>query len=179
MVLFIITGGVGLLFFVTSLLFDDHDVHGHDHDVGDDVGSHDGDHESAGPSVLSVFTVSWFLIGFGGAGAFARAYGISMPASTFSGILTGAGCWALAFAVMSLLYKQQADSTVTPRRLLDATGVVIMLVPAQGVGKIQCSVAGGLHDFLARSAKDEELPEGTLVRITGDVGGVYFVEKMN
>jgi len=78
--LFIVTGLFGLLFFIASLLFGDHDVSHDVHDV-------DGDHDHGGPSVISVFNVAWFLIGFGGAGALLKASGAGMPASTVSGVV--------------------------------------------------------------------------------------------
>jgi hypothetical protein len=170
MPLFIVTGLFGLLFFVGALLFGDHDV-GHDHDF-------DGSHDHSGPSVFSVFNVSWFLIGFGGVGAIIRANGVGMPGSTMSGLATGILCWGIAFYVMHLLIKQQGDSTVTAVRIMNATGTVVLPIPANGMGKVQCSVAGSLQEFLARSAKSVPLSEGSRVRIVGDVGGVYLVEAL-
>lgn len=170
MPLFIVSGLLGLLFFVGALLFGDHDV-GHDHDF-------DGDHDHGGPSVFSVFNVSWFLIGFGGTGAVARAYGMGMPISTGAGLGTGVFCWGIAFSVMYLLSKQQGDSTVTAVRIINATGTVIMSIPATGVGKVQCSVAGSSQEFLARSASSAPLSSGSQVRIVGDAGGVYLVEAL-
>ncbi|KKQ78138.1 MAG: hypothetical protein A3A96_00395 [Candidatus Zambryskibacteria bacterium RIFCSPLOWO2_01_FULL_39_39] len=170
MPLFLVTGIFGLLFFVGSLLLGDHDV-GHDHDF-------DGDHDHEGPNIFSVFNVAWFLIGFGGMGAIMRANSISMPGSTISGLLTGVVCWGFAFFVMHMLKKQQGDSTVTTARLMQATGVVVLQIPVNGIGKIQCSVAGGSQEFLARYAGVTSLPEGSRVRIVGDNGGVYTVETL-
>jgi len=166
MTLFIVTGLFGLMFFIGSLVFGDHDV-GADHDF-------DGDHDHSGPSIISVFNVSWFLIGFGGMGAILRLNGFGMPASTISGILTGVVCWGVAFLLMYALRKQQGDSTVTTTRLLESTGVVVSSIPANGIGKIQCSVAGSSHELIARA--NVEIPSGSHVRITGDNGGIYTVE---
>ena len=170
MPLFIVTGLFGVLFFVGALIFGDHDV-GHDHDF-------DGSHDHSGPSVFSVFNVSWFLIGFGGVGAIVRANDVGMPTSTGSGLMTGIICWGFAFYVMHLMSKQQGDSTVTVARIMNATGTVVMSIPAEGVGKIQCTVAGSLQEFLARSAKSTSLSTGSRVRIVGDAGGVYLVEAL-
>ena len=168
MPLFIVTGLIGVLFFVGALFFGDHDV-GHDHDF-------DGSHDHDGPSVFSAFNVSWFLIGFGGMGSVVRANGVGMPGSTMSGLATGIACWGLAFAVMYLIAKQQGDSTVTVARIMNATGTVVLPIPENGVGKIQCSVAGSLQEFLARSKTPVLLSVGSQVRIVGDSGGVYLVE---
>ena len=170
MPLFIVAGLIGFLFFVGSLIFGDHDV-GHDHDF-------DGSHEHSGPSILSVFNVSWFLIGFGGVGAMVRANDAGMPASTMSGLATGIVCWGIAFSVMHLLSKQQGDSTVTAARIMNATGTVVLSIPENGMGKIQCSVAGSLQEFLARSTNNTSFPAGSRVKIVGDAGGVYLVEAI-
>jgi len=170
MPLFIVAGLFGVLFFVASLIFGDHDV-SHDHDF-------DGDHDHGGPSVFSVFNISWFLIGFGGMGAVVRANEVGMPGSTISGVLTGAFCWGIAFSVMYMLSKQQGDSTVTTQRIMNVVGTVILPIPADGVGKVQCSVAGSSQEFIARSSKSTSLPVGSQVRIVGDTGGVYLVEAL-
>lgn len=180
MILFIVTGLIGLLFFIGSLIFGGHDAGG-DHDFGGhDAGGHDagGDHEHSGTSVLSVFNVAWFLIGFGGMGMILRAQDVGMPASTISGVFTGAACWALAFFVMHMLTKQQGDSTVTLGRMKDVVATVTMPITGNGMGKIQCSVAGSSQEFLARSANTTTLLVGSQVRIVGDSGGVYLVEAV-
>lgn len=176
MPLFIVTGLLGLLFFVGSLMFGDHDVGGHDHDFGGHDG--DGDSNHSGPSVISVFNIAWFMIGFGGMGSILRAQDISMPVSSISGVFTGAVCWSLAFLVMHTLTKQQADSNVTVARMKSSVGTVVMLIPENGMGKIQMSVAGSSQEFLARSSNSTSLPVGSRVRITSDSGGVYIVEKV-
>lgn len=170
MPLFIVTGLLGVLFFIGALMFGDHDV-GHDHDFS-------GDHDHDGPSIFSVFNVSWFLIGFGGVGAIVRANGSGMPASTMSGLATGVVCWGIALSVMYLLAKQQGDSTVTVARIMNATGTVVLPIPENGMGKVQCSVAGSLQEFLARSTNSAPLSSGSQVRIVGDAGGVYLVEAL-
>ena len=171
MPLFIVAGVLGLMFFVASLIFGDHDIGGHDHDFS-------GDHDGQGPGVFSVFNVSWFLIGFGGTGAIVRANGVGIPGSTISGVLAGAFCLGLAFLAMRAMAGQQGDSTVTASRIMNATGTVVLSIPEHGVGKIQCSVAGSSQELLARSVNAKALPEGSRVRILNDVGGVYMVETI-
>lgn len=167
--LFLAAGVFGVLFFIASLIFGDHDI-GHDH--GDAGGDH------SGASVFSLFNISWFLIGFGGAGAVMRAYGVSVPLSTLAGLLTGMIFWALAFSVMHLMAKQQGDSTVTTARIMNTIGTVVLPIPENGVGKMQCSVSGATQEFLVRSMNGAKLPVGSRVRIIGDAGGVYTVESV-
>ena len=171
---FIVLGLLGVCFFVASLMFGDHDVGGHDHDFGHDHDASDGH----GASVFSVFTISWFMIGFGGAGAIARLNAFSLPFSNFFGLLAGAVCWGFAFGVMHLLYKQQADSTVTATKLGSATSTVSLAIPANGAGKIQCHVAGGINEYIARGVNGQSLDTGVPVKVVGDSGGVYLVEPV-
>lgn len=171
---FIVLGVLGFCFFAASLLFGDHDVGGHDHDFSHDHDASDGH----GASVFSVFTISWFMIGFGGAGAIARLNGSTLPLSNFFGLLTGALCWGFAFGVMFLLYKQQADSTVTTAKLSKAIATVSLAIPPDGIGKIQCHVAGGISEYIARSTHGQSLSEGTTVKVVTDSGGVYLVEPV-
>lgn len=169
MPLFLAAGIFGVMFFIAALIFGDHDV-GHGHV--------DGGHDHSGASVFSLFNVSWFLIGFGGAGAVMRANDSSIPLSTFVGLLTGIVFWGLAFSVMHLMTKQQGDSTVTTARIMKTTGTIILSVPQNGIGKMQCSVAGGTQEFLVRSVTGAPISVGSHVRITGDAGGVYLVESI-
>lgn len=170
MIFFIALGVLGLLFFLGSLLVGgDHDFGHHDGSVGD----HDGGN---GQSIISIFTISWFMVGFGGTGTLMRVNDFGMPVSTISALLVGACCLALAFCLMSMLHKQQADSTITLSKLMGTHGVVIMGIPPNGCGKIQCNVAGGTQEYIARSLKNKNLPENTQVKITGEAGGVCIVD---
>ena len=167
MPLFIASGVVGLAFFAWSALFGDHDL-GHDHDFG-------GDHDHGGASVFSAFNIGWFLVGFGGVGTLLRANYVSMPISTALAVMTGFLCLMGAFLIMRAMHKQQGDSTVTNERVMNSQGIVVMTIPEDGVGKIQCSVAGSSHEFLARST-NAPLKEGSVVKIIAEHGGVYTVE---
>src|SRR5207245_558359 len=133
---------------------------GHDHsDVGHDVGGHDGAHDT-GPSFFSAFAFSFFLTGFGGVGALMKASEWSTLASS-AGALTGGSClWAAAFAFMSVLHRQQADSTVTSAKLIGAVAVVTIPIPRNGVGKVQCSAC--TEELIVRS--DQEVGAGERVR---------------
>ena len=68
MIVFICLGLVGLTLFIFSTM-----LSGHDHtDPGHDIDDPDTVHDS-GQSLFSVFAFSFFLTGFGGAGAVLKA----------------------------------------------------------------------------------------------------------
>ena len=168
MIVFICLGLVGLVLFIFATM-----LGGHDHsDMGHDFGDHDAAHDT-GPSFFSAFSIAFFLTGFGGVGTLLKASGWStIPASL---VALGAGCclWAGAFAFMSVLHRQQADSTVTAARLIGAIGVVTVPIVSNGVGKIQCAACS--EELIVRC--DEEVAAGERVRIVEDSGGTYLVKR--
>lgn len=173
MPLFIVLGLLGLCFFIASMLFGDHDI-GHDHDFGHD---HDGG-DGHGGSVFSVFNISWFMIGFGGAGTIATLNKLSFPKSCAAGLIFGAVCLSLAFLFMKAMYKQQANSTLTTEKLTTLSATVSLLIPAGDIGKIQCNTGDGFNEFVARSENGQSLPTGTPVRIVSQAGGICTVKMI-
>lgn len=168
MIVFICLGLVGLVLFVFATM-----LGGHDHsDLGHDVSDADSAHDT-GPSFFSVFSFSFFLTGFGGAGAVLKAQGSGTVASSLLALLVGCCLWLAAFGFMSLLHGQQADSTVTAEKLIGSLGVVTVPIPQNHVGKIQC--AGCSEELIVRC--DVEVGVGERVRIVENSGGVYIVRK--
>lgn len=168
MIVFICLGLVGLVMFVFATM-----LGGHDHtDLGHDIADPDAAHDT-GPSFFSVFAFSFFLTGFGGAGAVLRAQGSGIVPSAMLALLVGCCLWLAAFGFMSLLHRQQADSTVTAEKLIGSLGVVTIPIAPNGVGKVQC--AGCSEELIVRC--DEEVSAGGRVRIVENSGGVYIVRK--
>ena len=75
---------------------------------------------------------------------------------------------------MSMLHRQQADSTVTSAKLIGAIGVVTIPVSKDHLGKIQCAAC--TEELIVRC--DEEVGAGERVRILEGTGGIYFVKKV-
>lgn len=168
MIVFICLGIVGLVLFIFATM-----LGGHDHsDMGHDFGDHDAAHDT-GPSFFSAFAFAFFLTGFGGAGTMLKAMGWATFPSTLVALLAGCCLWAGAFAFMSVLHRQQADSTVTTAKLVGAVGVVTIPISLNGVGKIQCGAC--TEELIVRC--DEEVPAGERVRIVENSGGVYLVKR--
>lgn len=178
MLLFMCIGAVGFVFLVFTLMFGGE--HGHDvgHDIGHDVG-HDG-HEGdggAGPSVFSPLAIAFFLTGFGGAGMVATVYGLGIGWSTLIAVVAGASLYGICFLILSLLYKQQSDSTVTPSGMVNKKGIVTLAVDKDGVGK--ASFTGVSEELVVREVDGVALPTKTQVVFVGSAGGgVYLVRKL-
>lgn len=168
MIVFICLGLVGLVLFICATM-----LGGHDHsDLGHDVGDPDASHDT-GPSFFSVFSFSFFLTGFGGAGAVLKAQGWATVSSSLLALLIGCCLWLAAFGFMSLLHRQQADSTVTVEKLIGASGVITIPISGNHVGKMQCGACS--EELIVRC--DEEVAAGERVRIVENSGGAYIVKK--
>ncbi|HLK68017.1 MAG TPA: NfeD family protein [Bryobacteraceae bacterium] len=169
MIVFICLGVAGLAMFLFASMAGGHDQG----DVADDFGGHDLGHDS-GPSFFSTFSLAFFLTGFGGAGTLTMASGWQLlPASTVA-LLGGLGLWVIAFAFMSMLHRQQADSTLISAQLLGAVGVVTVPISAEThLGKIQCGSCP--EELIVRC--DDKIDAGSRVVITERAGGIYLVRK--
>lgn len=168
MIVFICLGIVGLTMFLFATMFG-----GHDHsDMGHDFGDHDSAHDT-GPSFFSVFSLAFFLTGFGGTGTLLKASGWSTVPTSFVALLAGSSLWLLAFGFMSMLHRQQADSTVTSAKLVGHVGVVTIPISENHLGKIQCAACS--EELIVRC--DQEVGAGARVRIVESAGGIYLVKK--
>ena len=168
MIVFICLGIVGIVLFLFATM-----MGGHDHsDMGHDFGDHDAAHDT-GPSFFSAFAFAFFLTGFGGAGTLLKASGWATFSATLVALAAGGCLWAGAFAFMSVLHRQQADSTVTVAKLIGSVGVVTVQIAPGGVGKIQCAACS--EELIVRC--DEEVATGERVRIIESSGGAYLVKR--
>jgi len=156
--------GLGLLFF--SLLL------GHDHDF--DHGDLDGDH---GPGLFNTKIVGSFLMAFGAVGALARFGGTSMTWSSVAGVAGGAAFGALMFALLRLLWAQQASSHVTREDLIGKTAVVEVAITGGGLGEVALQTKGSSITYLARAEDDQFIPAGALVKISSIAGDTARVRR--
>jgi membrane protein implicated in regulation of membrane protease activity len=167
-IVFICLGIVGLTMFLFAAMFG-----GHDHsDMGHDFGGHDAAHDT-GPSFFSAFALAFFLTGFGGAGTLLMASGWKLLPSSLVSLLAGSCLWAIALGFMSMLHRQQADSTVKSAKLVGHVGVVTTPISENHLGKIQCAACS--EELIVRC--DEEVGAGARVRIVESAGGIYLVKK--
>src|SRR5436853_4838802 len=122
----------GFLFLLIMLFAGE--LFGGDHEVS----AHDGiDHagEFGGPSVFSARIMASFLTAFGVGGVVARYYGLSHPAASGVGVVTGAVMSSLVFQFAKILYSQQASSEVQMAMLVGRSAEVSVGIPGGGVGQ--------------------------------------------
>lgn len=152
------------------------DVFGGDHDAGLDHGGFDhGD--AGGPSIFSVRVMSAFLAAFGVGGVIARYYGLSHPAASGVGVVSGAAMSGLVFQFARLLYSQQASSEVRMTSLVGQSAEVSVAIPEDGVGQIMITAGGERSEHIARSADGLAVPRGAEVVITGLRGDSVIVAR--
>jgi membrane-bound ClpP family serine protease len=154
---------------------------GHDHDLGHDF-SHDFSHD-AGPDVhgiISIFStrvIFTFIMGFGAAGAIARAYGADNLIASLIGVAAGIILAALMYGVMLLFIEQQASSVICSDALLGCTGTVTVPIDKDAVGEIGVSASGEYRTYTARAQGAGPLQKGRTVRIIGMTGSVVTVAE--
>ena len=152
--------GLGVI--VASLALGD----GHDHDAGD------GDH---GLNILSVRAVSLMVTMFGVAGFLVSWYGMSPLPASGVGTIAGVGAGFLYTLGMRALAGQQASSMILDKDVVGSDGIVTTSIPSDGIGEVQCYVAGRTLTLMARSGSGP-IPSGTAVRVINKVGATVSVK---
>ena len=158
----------GFLFLVVMLFVGE--VFGADHDVGGhDVHFEHGD-VGGGPSIFSARIMASFITAFGVGGVVARYYGLSHPAASGVGIVTGIVLAGVVYQFAKILYSQQASSEVRMPALIGRDAEVSVAIPKGGVGQVTVSFGGERTEHLARSQDGRAVARGALVVIRG-LGG--------
>jgi membrane protein implicated in regulation of membrane protease activity len=152
-----------IMLFVGDLFGGDHDIGGHDisFDHGGDV-----DH-GGGPGIFSARIMASFLTAFGVGGVVARYYGLSHPAASGVGVVSGIVLAGIVYQFARFLYSQQASSDVRMTNLVGRSAEVSVGIPADGVGQIALTVGGERYEHIARSSDGRALLRGMDVIITG------------
>jgi len=168
----------GFLFLLIMLFAGD--LFGGDHEITAHDGALDHAGDFGGPSIYSARIMASFLTAFGVGGVVARYYGLSHPAASGVGIVTGVVMSSIVFQFAKILYSQQASSEVQMAMLVGRSAEVSVGIPSGGVGQISLTVGGQRTEQVARSATGAAVPRGTAVLITalrGDSVVVAPVEK--
>ena len=178
MLIYAAIGAFGLLFLLVMLFVGDFFGGEHDLHVGD-MGGHDGAHDASsegGPSIFSARIMASFIAAFGFGGAIARYLGLSHPASSGAGIVSGAILATLVYQFAKILYGQQASSEVKMATLIGMTAEVAIPIPAGGLGQITLAAAGERSMHIARSKDGRAIAQGAAVRILELRGDSVVVE---
>ena len=138
---------------------------GFDTDV--DFGGGDVAFDVDGLALVSVKTVSCFLLGFGWSGVILAPFfengWIVALISLGVGALFMLGAWFLLKQVLTL----SQDNTFHADKIVGYTADVYLRIPADAdkSGKVMVSYEGSLHELQAFNASKEDIPTGAKVRI--------------
>jgi len=164
--IFLAISAIGFLFLLVSLilgdLFSHFDIHA------------DTDH---GPSFFSPRVLAVFVTAFGGFGAVAVKYGLSILPASGVGFLSGVFFGWLMYLFASFLFGQQASTSVLGSDLLGASARVIVAIPPGGVGQIRCRIGEEMVDKVARTRDGQPVAENRQVHVEEVLGDVVIVKE--
>ena len=118
-----------------------------------------------------------FITAFGVGGVVARYYGLSHPASSGVGVVTGIVLAGVVYQFAKLLYSQQASSEVRMPALVGRNGEVTVAIPKGGVGQVTLAYGGERSEHIARSEDGQAVPRGSLVVVRGFGGDSIVVAR--
>jgi len=185
--------GTSLFLFRTVLLLLGLDSHGDVGDIGD-IGDVDGgmgdvhldgdssmDSPDASFQILSLQGLSSFFMMFGLVGlAMTRSSGAAEGWAVFAGVIAGLFTVWVISRIFIGMKKLQADGTLNYSLAVGCEGKVYLRIPAEGSGKVQIVLQGGLKICDAISADKEELSTGTLIKVVRVQGSsTMVVEKIS
>jgi membrane protein implicated in regulation of membrane protease activity len=160
---------------------------GHDLGVGTEVpGGVDVDHpdmeaHSSGLGMLSVKTITAFLVGFGWTGAVLTGYGWTILLAILGATAVGGAFMVLVFWLMRSIYRLSETGTVDERNAEGKAGTAYLPVPPKrsGTGQVQVIVQGRTREIPCLTDDERGIPTGTPVRVTKVLeGGTALVERM-
>jgi membrane protein implicated in regulation of membrane protease activity len=165
---FLAIAAIGFLFLLVSLVFGE--LFGH---FGDGQFDHDLSH--GGPGFFSTRVLSVFVTAFGGFGAVAVHYGLSTPASSGVGFLSGVFFAYLIYTFARFLFGQQASTQVSSADIVGRSARVLVAIPAGGVGRVRCQIGEELIDQTAQTRDGAALAENTIVTVEEVLGETCIV----
>jgi membrane protein implicated in regulation of membrane protease activity len=174
MLLYAAIGAFGLLFLL-SMLFLGEIFHA-DHDGHIEVGGHAEAEHGDGPSIFSTRVIGAFLTAFGVGGVVARYLGLSHPAASGIGVVTGVAMAAIVYQFARILYAQQASSEVRMHSLVGQPAEVSVGIPKGGVGQVTLTFSGERSTHIARGTAGQAIAAGTGVVIKALSGDSVLVE---
>jgi membrane protein implicated in regulation of membrane protease activity len=176
MIVYATIAAVGFVILLVMLFTGDVLGGGHDVDLhGGAFGEADADH--GGPGIFSLRIMASFITAFGVGGVVGRYLGLSHPAASGVGIVSGIVLSGIVYQFARLLYSQQASSEIQMARLVGHPAEVSVAIPANGVGQVVLSMAGERSEHIARSQDGKPLPRGAGVVITALTGDSVVVSR--
>jgi hypothetical protein len=135
-----------------------------DADVDFDTGvdGHDG-----GTGVLSVRSVTAFMVGFGWGGVIAIRQGLSVLSATAVALAAGGALMAVVVVLMRAVYGLRYSGSIDYKNAIGVVGNVYLPIPGDmaGPGQVEVMVQGRLAVVQAFTRSPEKLPNQTRVRV--------------
>src|SRR5688500_10840816 len=173
MLIYAAIGAFGFLFLIVMLFLGE--LSGGDHDGHVEPSGVD----HGGPGVFSARIMAAFVTAFGVGGVAGRYYGLSHPAASGVGVVSGIVMAGLVYQFAKMLYSQQASVEVRMPGLVGRSAEVSVAIPAGGVGQISLMASGERSEHIARSAGGQAIPRGAEVIVTGLRGDSLVVAPAN
>ena len=132
---------------------------------GDDLDADLSDGGDAG--ILSIRTVTAFMVGFGWTGVAAINAGRSVAFASIAGLVVGSAFMASVVFMMRLLYSMKSSGTLDYENAIGATGKVYLPIPAamERPGQIEVVVQGRLRVVDAFTRNEEALARHAQVKV--------------
>lgn len=160
---------LGFLILLTSFVFGEIFEH-----LGSDALDSDIGH--GGPSFFSMRVLSVFVTGFGGFGAIAIHFGLTVLPASGVGFLSGMSCALIIYTFARFLYGQQATTTYQSSDLVGKVGRIVVGIPAGGMGQIRCQIGEELVDKMARSFDGSAIGDNAIVQVVQVLGEIVIVK---
>ncbi len=172
LLIFLVTGGIGFMFLMISLIIGDlFEVLDLDFDFDFDGGGDIG--------ILDSRVISVFLTAFGGVAAITLYLGFGGIISAIVGLTSGLTFGGLIFAFGYFLHTQQASSSVAERDLIGRTAKVIVGIQPNSIGQISCVIGEERVEKIARTRDGEAIRVGETVFIEEISGDSFIVSPMD
>lgn len=144
-------------------------VHLGDATVGE-AGGHGG-----GYNFLSIQSIASFFTMFGLAGLGLLQIHATDLVSLLGALAAGAvTAWATGM-IFFYMQKLQSEGTLVLSNAVGQTGTVYLTIPEKGSGVVNVTVQGAMRSLDAISQHGTRIPTGSIVQVTGIVGGKILV----
>lgn len=145
-------------------------------DVHGDTGA---DSDADTPSPFSPVVIASAITAFGAVGLIGKL-GFKMSDLTSALVslgLAGAVGAAIFFGIVKFMYNSQSNSAYSQSDVVGFDAEVIIPVPSNGFGEVACVINGVRCNFTAKSAANEEIRRGEVVRIRNISNNVAIVAR--
>lgn len=154
---------------------------GFDADMEVDPSDVDSDFDTEGFHLVSVKTITSFILGFGWTGVLFWNDIQSPTLLCLLAVIVGIVFMLLIAYLLYLVLRLDRDNTFQIKDVIGLNADVYLTIPGDkdDTGKVTVSVNGSMHELEAVSADTITIPTGSKVKITGIVTGeVVLVEKL-